>query len=289
MCEKISAGHKFRSLAFLVAAMIITGCSEDGGFSFPGTSKTATNETAAQPAAAQGRSVEQDVERPDIFAITDRGLWDGRPSLGGIWVAHPDVTDPERVRITNQTNGQTVIGALFRRERENPGPLLQMSSDAADALGILAGAPTEISVVVLRRQEVLTAPTPEENPVVAALAAPVSVQETALDPVDASAVNPEATGAVIVAAQPPDTTAAGAPDLAGRLIQIGVFSIQANAEAAAGRLRAAGLAAQSLPEEAGGRTVWRVVSGPATDADAQAAMLAQIKQLGFADAFGFEI
>ena len=29
-------------------------------------------------------------------------------------------------------------GALFRRERENPGPILQVSSDAANALDMLA-------------------------------------------------------------------------------------------------------------------------------------------------------
>ena len=66
--------------------------------------------------------------------MTDQGLWDGRPSLGGVWVAHPDVTEPERVIIRNEANGKFVIGALFRRERELPGPKLQMSSDAAAAL-----------------------------------------------------------------------------------------------------------------------------------------------------------
>jgi rare lipoprotein A len=51
-----------------------------------------------------------------------------------------------------------VIGALFRRERENPGPLYQISSDAAAALDILAGAPTTLQVIALRREE---APGPE--------------------------------------------------------------------------------------------------------------------------------
>jgi rare lipoprotein A len=86
------------------------------------------------------------------------GLWDGRPSLGGVWVAHPDATDPERVMIRNTETGSFVIGALFRRERENPGPRFQISSDAAAALDILAGAPTELQVIALRREE---APAPE--------------------------------------------------------------------------------------------------------------------------------
>ncbi|MEC7965217.1 MAG: SPOR domain-containing protein, partial [Pseudomonadota bacterium] len=34
--------------------------------------------------------VERDIEAPDVFQQTEAGLWDGRPSLGGVWVAHPD-------------------------------------------------------------------------------------------------------------------------------------------------------------------------------------------------------
>lgn len=91
-----------------------------------------------------------DIEAPDIFQLTEPGLWDGRPSLGGVWVAHPDTDTPERVIIRNEDNGQSVTGALFRRERDIPGPRLQVSSDAAEALGMLAGAPAELSVTALR-------------------------------------------------------------------------------------------------------------------------------------------
>jgi len=99
------------------------------------------------------RVVERDVEAPEVFKAEEPGLWDGRPSLGGVWVAHPDVGEPERVLIRNEATGTFVIGALFRRERENPGPRLQVSSDAASALGILPGAPTALTVTALRRQE----------------------------------------------------------------------------------------------------------------------------------------
>ncbi|WP_444462584.1 hypothetical protein [Rhodobacter capsulatus] len=107
----------------------------------------------AAPASTSARIVERDVEAPEVFSANDEGLWDGRPSLGGVWVAHPTVKDPERVIIRNPANGKFVIGALFRRERENPGPKLQVSSDAAAALDMLAGAPTKLSVVALRREE----------------------------------------------------------------------------------------------------------------------------------------
>jgi hypothetical protein len=117
-----------------------------------------------------------------VFDVTDAGLWDGRPSLGGVWVAHPDATDPERVMIRNTETGSFVIGALFRRERENPGPRFQISSDAAAALDILAGAPTELQVIALRREEVA----PAEAPIAVAAVEPILETEVASAPESAS-------------------------------------------------------------------------------------------------------
>ncbi len=107
----------------------------------------------------------RDIEAPEVFEANEDGLWDGRPSLGGVWVAHPTVTDPQRVMILNKSNGETIVGALFRRERENPGPRIQISSDAAVELGILAGQPTPLRVVALKREEA-----PEPVPPAEALA-----------------------------------------------------------------------------------------------------------------------
>lgn len=127
----------------LLAVITVAGCDElaprDGAAPMAGEA----------PAAAEA----VDVEAPEVFRTSEPGLWDGRPSLGGTWVAHPDARDPERVRIVNRENGQEVIGALFRRERDLPGPALQVSSDAAEKLGMLPGDPTDLEVVVLRRSE----------------------------------------------------------------------------------------------------------------------------------------
>ena len=38
--------------------------------------------------------------------------------------------------------GVKPFGALFKRERMNPGPVFQVSAEAAEAVGMLAGAPT---------------------------------------------------------------------------------------------------------------------------------------------------
>lgn len=301
---KSSAGNKPKIILAIVASVALMGCGEDGGFSLG----SGAGENAAQgtnrAAPMRSSSTEQDVERPDIFEVTDRGLWDGRPSLGGVWVAHPDVAEPERVIIRNPATGESVIGALFRRERENPGPPLQISSDAAEALSILAGAPTEVSVVVLRREEVAD-PEPEDvNPVTAGLDSPITVEQTPLDASEAA--DPIAGAAAAIAAAELDT---GSPDadaaptaetpetetpapptaeLSGPMVQIGVFSVQTNADGAAQTLRDADIPTQVVPEQAGGRTVWRVVAGPANDSDGQTEMLEQIRALGFMDAFGFE-
>ncbi|NPD13676.1 SPOR domain-containing protein [Xinfangfangia sp. D13-10-4-6] len=211
-----------------VAALALAGCEPGTGPFASSPSGAAASDAAAGKAAAQTRRstriVDRDVEAPQVFQVTEDALWDGRPSLGGVWVASPDATDPERVIMRNQANGKFVIGALFRRERDNPGPKLQISSDAAEALGLLAGAPGKLSVTALRREEAPEA-TPE-TPVLdsneALAAAPAAagagagvaaaVSTTALDTPAAGATadakgKPAAAGAAATA-----TAAAAAPD-----------------------------------------------------------------------------
>jgi cell division septation protein DedD len=140
---------------------------------------------------AGGEAIERDVEKPDVFSATDEGLWDGRPSLGGVWVAHPDVTSPERVVIRNPSTGKEITGALFRREREMPGPRIQVSSDAAAALGMVAGAPAQLSVVALVRERIEVAPPPGEAIASGAIeATPLEPGETAAAAVAAVAATP---------------------------------------------------------------------------------------------------
>ncbi|WP_146038004.1 SPOR domain-containing protein [Tabrizicola aquatica] len=168
----------FRHFAFtLSTTALLMGCVPGGGSDGSGGTSAGT---AASPSAMRGGS--REVEAPDVFQVTDSALWDGRPSLGGIWIASPDATDPERVVMFNPATGKSVTGALFRRERDNPGPTLQISSDAAEALGILAGQPTELRVTALRKEEVAApAEAPVADPAVAEGATPTdpAVQETA--------------------------------------------------------------------------------------------------------------
>lgn len=253
--------------------LLLSGCEE--GLQLP-FGQGGGEASAEQPArSASTVLVERDVEAPDVFQVTDRGLWDGRPSLGGVWVAHPDAEDPERVIIRNEDNGRFVIGALFRRERDNPGPALQVSSDAAAALGMVAGAPTELNVTALRREEV--AEDPEEAPAAAAPADGIETSE--IDPIAAASAAIEEAEAQAEAPAP-----AAASSLDRPYIQVGIFSVEANAERTAQMMRDAGLVPTVYEQTSSGRTFWRVVIGPAATAAERNRMREQVRELGFTDA-----
>jgi len=288
------------------------------------------------------RVVERDVEAPQVFDRAEAGLWDGRPSLGGVWIAHPEATDPERVLIRNSQTGATVVGALFRRERENPGPRFQISSEAANALGILPGAPTGISAVALRLERVEVQPEPaqpeapqpeaaliaaadtpaaaqpEPAPAIAAAqpaAAPIATTplaepEVHLAAAPAETARPAQTGAQTgwslasifsrrqepvaepqIAPETIETAALGpvsAPPpstLDRAYVQIGIFSVESNATGAARQMREAGLPVDVRRGRAGEREFWRVIVGPAADAQTRAGYLQRVRAMGFGDAY----
>ncbi|KKN54275.1 hypothetical protein LCGC14_0594130 [marine sediment metagenome] len=279
--------HTSRTIGILVAMTVLVACEGIGPMGL-GQGNSASGQTEST------KLVERDVEAPDVFSVTDKGLWDGRPSLGGVWVAHPDVTDPERVIIRNEANGKFVIGALFRRERDLPGPKLQISSDAAAALNILAGAPAPLNVTALRREEV-DAPVQDSAPE-ATIEAPAAVTETTLDPVVASpATIPDAeptagdvaikapTAPKAAATKPP--TPKSASTLAKPYVQIGIFSIEANANRAANQMRSAGMVPTVKRSEISGKAFWRVVVGPAATKSELNSLLKSIKTEGFSDAY----
>jgi rare lipoprotein A len=145
-------GPRMNTVSWIVLASLALSACDGGGFSPREASRAGSALDLTAPTGA--RAVDRDVPAPQVFDVTETGLWDGRPSLGGVWVAHPTARDPERVIIRNTQTGAEVIGALFRRERENPGPRFQISSEAAGALGILAGQPATIQVIALRMERI---------------------------------------------------------------------------------------------------------------------------------------
>ena len=266
--------HTSRTIGILVAMTVLVGCEGIGPMGL-GQGNSASGQTEST------KLVERDVEAPDVFSVTDKGLWDGRPSLGGVWVAHPDVTDPERVIIRNEANGKFVIGALFRRERDLPGPKLQISSDAAAALNILAGAPAPLNVTALRREEV-DAPVQDSAPE-ATIEAPAAVTETTLDPTAGDVAIKAPTAPKAAATKPP--TPKSASTLAKPYVQIGIFSIEANANRAANQMRSAGMVPTVKRSEISGKAFWRVVIGPAATKSELNSLLKSIKTEGFSDAY----
>ena len=295
--------RKTQAVLLCAALFVVAGCSDDGKFSMDALKKKPDEAEAATPTQT-GKGTERDVEDPDVFEATEAGLWDGRPSLGGVWVAHPDVVDPERVIIRNTANDKSVVGALFRREREIPGPRLQISSDAAASLGMLAGSPSQLSVIALRR-ETVSEPAPTEQVGDAdGVDAPAEVTETSLDPIasaaaaiDASEPAPEPNvDQAIVAAAVPAATATAAPNpapppqrtkssLAKPFIQIGIFSVEENAERTAGQIRSAGMVPTVKAQSSSDKPFWRVLVGPASNKSELNQLLSKIKAEGFSDAY----
>ncbi|MEM9148212.1 MAG: SPOR domain-containing protein [Pseudomonadota bacterium] len=88
---------------------------------------------------------------PDEFESIDEAIWDGRRTLQGIWVAHPEADSARRVRIVNLDTGDAVDGALFRRDTSSDGPAVLVSSDAAVTLGMEPDQPVRLSIVAIRR------------------------------------------------------------------------------------------------------------------------------------------
>lgn len=257
----------FRRIALIFGLFALAACEEGAIFA-----------PAAPSGQTQSTSSGNDIERSDVFSVTEQALWDGRPTLGGVWASHPDVDDPERIRITNEANGKSVIGALFRDERDLPGPALKISSDAAAALGIQAGTPVTLNVVAIRR-EMAEEASAESAPETATSETSASSDEPGLSEIVEASIGetPAPTG--------PAEPAATGPAPSRPYVQVGVFSVLDNAEGLVAILDKNGVKAQIQEVERSGSAVYRVVAGPAaTRADVNA-LLKQIKELGFPDAF----
>ncbi len=279
----------------------LSGCVSD--FKMPQIKLGKKKEAAAAAAPTPDNTVklvERDVEAPDVFQVTDMALWDGRPSLGGVWVAYPGDIQPERVIIRNKENGKFVIGALFKRERDNPGPKFQLSSDAAAALGILAGKPTKLNVTALRREQVpLEPPKPAEKPakgdkITSIAAAAIDKAETRAkpkpNPKRKTAASAKPKGVKTAPAKQARTTAPPTPrkpvsPLAKPYIQIGIFSVEQNARNTATALQTQGVLPIVKAQESRGKKFWRVLIGPAQTKSERAVLLKKARKLGFNDAY----
>lgn len=285
---------RLRRVAFLLGTTIaLTACEDGQGFDFLKKKETFDSEVLQEDATGNVDLIEREVEAPKVFQATEDGLWDGRPSLGGVWVAYPGVKNPERVVVRNLSNNKTVIGALFRRERDNPGPKLQMSSDAAQALGLIAGQPTKMSVVALRKETVPVAQPAISGPTgIESLPPPDAIEAKPLDPIAKAkaAIKKTETPPATIAPPPKPVSPAPAPvrkasGLAKPFIQIGIFSVKENADNTATSLRGIGILPSVKQGTSQGKKFWRVIVGPSGTSSERATLLKKIKTLGFNDAY----
>jgi hypothetical protein len=288
------------------AARAPAGCEAGTSPLKSGTATKTAPDTAASPGRT-GRNAGADVQAPEDFNLPAQGLWDGRPSPAGVWIASADARDPERVIIRNDTTGETVIGALFLQERENPGPPIRISPDAAKAPGLLAGQPARVTITALRRaadKPAAAAPaTAAAGPAKAGKAAkttpqaePAAVETGALhtgavaaaiDKADARTpvMDLDAMAQAAHAASTAAAPAASSPATGGKSYsQPGIFSVEANARPAADTVTRAGASAALRKEASKGKPCWSSGAGPAASAADRDALMKKIKGLGSADA-----
>ncbi len=92
-------------------------------------------------------------------------------------------------------------------------------------------------------------------------------------------------------AAPTESAAPAAPpkrpasSLEKPFIQIGLFSVEDNANRNGTALRNAGILPTIRKEESSGKTYWRVLAGPAPSSSERRALLAKVKKLGYSDAY----
>ncbi|MEX0305910.1 MAG: SPOR domain-containing protein [Ruegeria sp.] len=68
-------------------------------------------------------------------------------------------------------------------------------------------------------------------------------------------------------------------------VQAGTFSVEANAKSAANKIRRNGMSAEVLELKSDDKSVWRVLVGPVATRTERRALLNDVKDLGFTDAF----
>jgi len=258
------AKPKFRKTCYfgpLLSCILLLNACQDANFL-----KTLSNDPLSRIQKGD-QTVERDIEAADVFRTSEAGLWDGRPSLGGIWVAHPETDIPERVIITNASNNKFVIGALFRRDTKTTGPRLVVSSEAAEALGMTAGVAVNLTVVALRKRTVAEQPASQSDI--------QSESEQTLSPAPAASASTSS-------APPPKPRVI---DMQRHFIQIGIFGVEQNAKNTAEAMRQMGIIPIVKTYNRDNRTFWRVLVGPATTPDEQMTLFQKVRTVGFKDAY----
>ncbi|MFV0359037.1 MAG: SPOR domain-containing protein [Tropicimonas sp.] len=196
--------------------------------------------------------------------------------------------------IRNTANGRSVAGALFKREREHPGPKFQVSSDAAASLELLAGQPTVLEVTALRRVAPASE-TPEAELLSAGVEGQVAGAKQVSGAAAAGAVAPAASATAVPrkwslrnffrrgGTQQTAGQGAAAPDKP--YVEVSAYPAEGDALETAEILRRSGLPPEVYAQDGQAGKTWRVVIGPAASTGERDTLLRKAGELGFADAY----
>ena len=187
-------------------------------------------------------------EKPEILDISTSVVWDGKRTLGGNWVSHPDINSPEKVLIKNTSNGKSAVGAIFQQTRNLNKGLAAISSDAAKTLSISKNDETKLQIVAIKVIENFKGNTNDTSK---------SVEKK---PTSSS-------------------------QLTKPFIQVGIFGVENNAIKTGDQMSKLDLPVNTFAFKIKGKTYWRVVAGPATTFENKGNMLKKIKSAGFTDAY----
>ena len=165
----------------------------------------------------------------------------GRPTSTGepydmfaMSAAHPTLPLPSYARVTHLENGRSVTVRVNDRGPFLHGRLIDLSYAAAMRLDMVGAgsAPVRVEALEVEPQQVAATRRPAAAARSLAVPTPMPVQVPAAAPVSDQVAAGDAA---------PDSEAAAAAGASSYLLQAGAFSSHDNAQALAGRLRAAGL------------------------------------------------
>lgn len=145
---RIGQFRKLSPTAATVAAMIVAGCSDVGGWrdASARVGETPNYETSSIPVRANARLTPME---------TGVAAWDGDLTSQGMTAAHPTLPLNSRVRVSNVRTGQSTWVYVTRRLSIANGRSIELSRDAAAAVGALQNG---VATVAIETEEDLRAP-----------------------------------------------------------------------------------------------------------------------------------
>ena len=191
-------------------------------------------------------------------------------NMNALTAAHRTLPMPSIVRVTNLENGRTLVVKVndrgpFARDR-----IIDMSKRSATVLGFLKQGVTRVRVEIL----------PEESRQFALIAGRKPFTSSDLKRSPAKAETQQA----VSVAQPEPVKPRNLPDPPPSdllYIQVGAFSLQANARKIGDAIAKQGIPVIIAPLEQNGKTLFRVRAGPALTTQQAEALLVKIQSLGY--------